>query len=484
MNRNWFFILLAAASLEAASENAFFTPFSKRYGSEEMRSLFSRQAKHSTWRQIWVALAEAEKEMGLPIQEEQIAEMKAHLQDIDFAMADQIEKEINHDVMAHVQTYGAVCPMAKPIIHLGATSCLVTDNEDAMTIRSGLAIVERKLRLLIHNLSGQAEKYKDLPCLSYTHFQAAQPTTVGKRFALWLMDFWLDLQELTHRQNELRCLGAKGATGTQASFLELLEGDSQKVRELEEKFTEKLGFTQVFPISGQTYSRKQDMQVLASLSGIAVSAHKMCTDLRLLAHDKEIDEPFGEKQVGSSAMPYKRNPMMCERICSLARHVLSLSNTLEYNAATQWLERTLDDSANRRIAIPEAFLAIDMILDEAAKIVKNCIVYPEVIGKNLERELPFMATENILMASVKNGADRQEIHEKLRQFSQIAGNRVKKEGKENNLIELIESDETIPLSSKQLEELLNVSHFIGRAIEQVEDFLEEIYGKNTVVLNM
>ncbi len=443
-----------------------------------MRSLFSRQSKHATWREIWVALAEAEQELGLPIDSLQIAEMRAHIEDIDFALADKIEKETSHDVMAHVKAYGAVCPLAKPIIHLGATSCLVTDNADAMIIRTALEIVEEKLQTLIENLSAQAERYKNLPCLSYTHFQAAQPTTVGKRFALWLQDFWLDIQELRYRQSQLRCLGAKGATGTQASFLELFEGDHRKVKELEKRFVGKLNFAQVFPISGQTYSRKQDMQVLAALSGIAVSAHKMCTDLRLLAHDKEIEEPFSEKQVGSTAMPYKRNPMMCERICSLARQVLSLNETLEYNAATQWLERTLDDSANRRTAIPEAFLAIDSILDDLAKIAKHCVVYPKVIEKNLARELPFMASENILMASVKLGADRQEVHERLRQLAQIAGNAVKQEGKENNLLELIEKDPSIPLSQEQLYETINVMHFIGRASEQVEEFLQRLSVEN------
>ncbi len=466
-----FFISLFVASLHAESDSTFSSPFSNRYGSEEMRVLFSRQAKHACWREIWVALAETELELGLPIEELQIAEMREHVNDIDFVLADQIEKELQHDVMAHVQAYGAVCPLAKPIIHLGATSCLVTDNADAMIIRSALAILEKKLEILIQNLAAQADLYKDLPCLSYTHFQAAQPTTVGKRFALWLQDFWLDLQELQYRQNQLRCLGAKGATGTQASFLELFDGNHQKVKALEQRFVEKLNFARVFPISGQTYSRKQDMQVLAVLAGIAVSAHKMGTDLRLLAHDKEIEEPFSKHQVGSTAMPYKRNPMNSERICSLARHVLSLNETLEYNAATQWLERTLDDSANRRVAIPEAFLSIDSILDDLAKITKNCVIYPQVITKNLEEELPFMATENILMAAVKMGADRQEIHEKLRQLSQIAGNSVKQYGKENNLLALIANDASIPLTHEQLLETVNIKNFIGRAPQQVEEFL-------------
>jgi adenylosuccinate lyase len=459
---------------EANIHECYVSPLSGRYGSPEMKALFSNQTKFATWRKIWVALAEAQYELGLPIEAFQIAEMKAQIDNIDFALADQIEKKNHHDVMAHLQAYGIVCPFAKPIMHLGATSCVVTDNADAMIIRQGLKIIEGKLRALIEKLAEQADRYKDLPCLSYTHFQAAQPTTVGKRFAMWLQDFWMDYLELEYRQDRLHCLGLKGATGTQASFLELFKGDHFLVKDLEKRFARKIDFEKVFALSGQTYTRKQDMQVLAILADIAASAHKIGTDIRLLAHEKEIEEPFGEEQVGSTAMPYKRNPMMSERVCSLARHVFSLHSTLEYNVATQWLERTLDDSANRRIAIPESFLIIDYILDQLNKVVEHCVIHPRVIEKNLAEELPFMLTENILMVAVKNGSDRHEVHERLRKLTQIAGDAIKLEGRENPLFELIETDDIIALSQEQLHCIFNAKNLTGRASQQVEEFLNEV----------
>ncbi len=458
----------------STSETSFDSPFSNRYGSKEMRELFSRQTKHSTWRKIWVALAESEQELGLPISNAQIEEMKAHIYTIDFALADKIEKDLKHDVMAHVKTYGVDCPLARPIIHLGATSCLITDNAEVIVMQDALTIIERKLLTLLKTLAKQADSYKDLPCLSYTHFQAAQPTTVGKRYALWLQDFWLDWQDLQYRQDTLRFLGVKGATGTQASFLELFDGNHEEVKALELLVAAKLGFSNIFAVSGQTYTRKQDIQVLSILSDIAVSAHKMATDLRLLAHMKEIEEPFSDKQIGSSAMPYKRNPMENERVCSLARYVMALAENPKYTAAIQWLERTLDDSANRRLAIPEAFLAIDSILDSLIKIAGNSVVYPKIIEKNLQAELPFMATENILMACVKKGADRQAIHERLRQLSQLAGDQIKLEGKDNPLLEMIANDPAIPLSEDELFEIISDNCFIGRAPQQVTEFLDEV----------
>lgn len=474
--KSWFLLgALISSHLCADSNNDYYvSPLSGRYGSLEMKVLFSNQTKHATWRKIWVALAEAQYELGLPIDDFQIAEMKEQIDNIDFALVDQIEKKNHHDVMAHLQAYGVVCPMAKPIIHLGATSCVVTDNADAMIIRDGLKIIAGKLRTLLERLAVQADRYKDVSCLSYTHFQAAQPTTVGKRFAMWLQDFWLDYLELEHRLDRLHCLGLKGATGTQASFLELFEGDHFLVKELEKRFAKKIDFEKVFALSGQTYTRKQDMDVLALLSNIAASAHKIGTDLRLLAHEKEIEEPFGQEQVGSSAMPYKRNPMMCERICSLARHVFSLHSTLIYNVATQWLERTLDDSANRRIAIPESFLIVDYVLDQLCKIVDQCVVNPKIIEKNLNEELPFMLTENILMAAVKNGADRQEVHEELRKLTQLAGNAIKLEGRDNPLLEFIANDAIIALTEEQLHSIINAKDLTGRASQQVEEFLNEI----------
>lgn len=465
------FVLCAALSAE---EWNYDSAFVSRYGSKEMKRLFSKEYKHSTWRKIWVALAESEQELGLPISEAQIDEMKAHIFTIDFALADRFENDLRHDVMAHVETYGVDCPLAKPIIHLGATSCLITDNTEVIQMRDAMQIVERKLVSLVKNLAAQADKYKDLPCLSFTHFQPAQPTTVGKRFAMWLQDFWLDWKDLKYRLENLQFLGIKGTTGTQASFMELFEGDHEAVITLEMLVAQKLGFAKVFPISGQTYTRKQDLQIQSVLAGIAVSAHKMATDLRLLAHMQEVEEPFGSKQIGSSAMPYKRNPMECERVCSLSRLVMSLAENPQYTAATQWLERTLDDSANRRVSIPEAFLAIDSILDSLNKITKGINVYPKIIEKNLQNELPFMATENILMMLVKAGEDRQVMHERLRELSRTAANQIKLEGQDNHLLELIENDPSIPLTKEQIEEILNIHHFIGRAPQQVTEYLENV----------
>lgn len=453
------------------SHNTYESPFSLRYASLEMRSLFSPQKKHSTWRKIWIALAESEKELGLPITDAQIEEMKKHQESIDFELAEKFEKELQHDVMAHIRTYGVDCPLAKPIIHLGATSCLVTDNAELILMQEGLSLIESKITGLINALAHQAERYKNLPTLSFTHFKPAQPTTVGKRFAMWLQDFWLDAEELQHRKETFRFLGIKGATGTQASFLELFEGDHQKVKQLEGLMARKLGFTHTFVISGQTYTRKQDTMVLNLLAGIAASAHKMCTDLRLLAHKEEIEEAFDKNQVGSTAMPYKRNPMASERVCSLARYVISLAENPAYTSATQWLERTLDDSANRRLCIPEAFLAMDTILELLIKIIERITVYEKVIERNMHKEMPFLATENILMAAVKKGADRQEVHEALKKLSHDVSYRIKHEGMENDLLERIAKDPSIPLSNSELNLIVNAASFTGRAAEQVTEFL-------------
>lgn len=454
-----------------AMTTSYQSPLGERYASEEMSSLFSSQHKHATWRRMWVALAQAEMELGLPITEEQIAELTANVDNIDFEKADEYEKQLRHDVMAHIHTYGDLCPKARPIIHLGATSCLITDNSDVVILRDALQIIQKKLVTVIKKLSDTARKYQNLPCLSFTHFQTAQPTTMGKRMSLWLQDFLLDLEDLEFRLQNLRLLGIKGATGTQASFLNLFEGDHEKVRKLEFLICQRLGFEKPFPVTGQTYSRKQDVQILQVLSGIATSAHKMATDLRLLAHMKEVEEPFSKNQIGSSAMPYKRNPMQSERICSIARYVMSLSENPTYTAATQWFERTLDDSANRRLCIPESFLAVDSILRLLINISADMVVYPKVIEKNLKRELPFLATENILMESVRKGADRQNIHELIRQHSVDVGKRIKEEGLDNDLIERIANDKNIPLNEEELGGCLEPQRYIGRAPQQVEEFL-------------
>jgi adenylosuccinate lyase len=447
-------------------------PLIARYASREMIELWGPQRKFSTWRRLWVALAEAESELGLPVTAEQIAELKKHVEDIDFAAAENYEKKLRHDVMAHVHAYGDVCPTARPIIHLGATSCYVTDNTDLLLLREGLEMLRGRLVAVIGKLADFAEKYKNLPCLAFTHMQPAQPTTVGKRACLWAHDFVLDLEEIEHRIAQLKALGSKGTTGTQASFLELFHGDHAKVNKLEELICRKIGFASSYPVSGQTYSRKIDAQALSVLSGIAQSAHKMATDLRLLAHRKEVEEPFEKDQIGSSAMAYKRNPMRSERICSLARFITSLESSAAQTAAVQWLERTLDDSANRRLTLPQAFLATDAVLILCQNVVTGLVVYPKVIAAHLEAELPFMATENILMAAVAAGGDRQDLHERIRRHSQAAGKVVKEEGRPNDLLERLAAD---PAFAKvNLSTVMDPAQYVGRAPQQVDEFLTEV----------
>lgn len=449
------------------------SPLADRYASVAMTYLFSSQFKFSTWRRLWVALAQAQSSLGLPITSEQIHELSSHIEDIDFDKAAEYEKKLHHDVMAHIHAYGEQCPLAKPILHLGATSCYVTDNTDIIQMRHGLEILLQKLAMVLRHLATFAEKYKDLPCLGFTHFQPAQLTTVGKRACLWAQDFLIDLSEMEVRHERLRFLGIKGTTGTQASFLTLFNNDPDKVQTLDHLVASKMGFSHLFSISGQTYTRKQDTQVLNALAGIAVSAHKFATDLRLLAHLKEIEEPFAKEQVGSSAMPYKRNPILAERVCSLSRFLISLAQNPLYTAATQWLERSLDDSANRRLSISEAFLTCDAILEILLKITSGLVVYPKMIARHVTEELPFMATENILMVCVKKGGDRQVLHEKIRKHSQAAGNRVKQEGLPNDLLERIVNDATFKLTPSELERILNIKDFIGLAPQQVEEFLSK-----------
>jgi adenylosuccinate lyase len=447
-------------------------PLMGRYASTEMSRLWSPHRKFSTWRRLWVALAEAEAELGLPISAEQIAELKEHVDDIDFEAARQHERRLRHDVMAHVHAYGDVCPKARPIIHLGATSCFVTDNTDLLLLREALGMTAQRLVAVIDRLAAFAQKHRNLACLAFTHFQPAQPTTIGKRACLWAYDLVLDLAEIEHRIAALKALGSKGTTGTQASFLELLGGDHQKVRLLDKLVCEKIGFPASYPVTGQTYPRKVDAQVLAVLSGIAQSAHKMATDLRLLQHRKEVEEPFEEEQVGSSAMAYKRNPMRAERICSLARFVMGLEPTAAATAATQWLERTLDDSAGRRLVLPQAFLAVDALLILYQNVAEGLVVYPQVIARNLEAELPFMASENILMAAVAAGGDRQDLHERIRRHSQAAAAMVKQQGVPNDLLERLGADPAF--AAVDLDAALDPRKFIGRAPEQVDEFLREV----------
>ncbi len=448
------------------------SPLCSRYASKKMQYIFSPDFKFSTWRRLWCALAESEKELGLPITDEQIAEMRAHTDDIDYEREAEYEKKLRHDVMAHLHTYAERCPSAKPIIHLGATSCFVGDNTDIIQMREGLLQIRCLLINVMAALSDFADSNKNVPTLAYTHFQAAQPTTVGKRATLWLQDFLMDLERLDFELSHLRLLGCKGTTGTGASFLELFDGDREKVTELENKIAAKMGFDSCMPVSGQTYSRKVDSYVLHVLSDIAQSACKMATDLRLLAHMKEFDEPFESGQIGSSAMAYKRNPMRCERMVSLARYVINDDGNAADTAAAQWLERTLDDSANRRLAIPEAFLAIDAILTLAVNVVSGGVIYPKVMEKHLREELPFIASENILMDAVSRGGDRQELHEAIRRASQTAAYRVKAEGKDNNLLELLMADERFGLTEERLEEILDIRKFVGCAPEQTAAFLE------------
>ena len=449
-------------------------PLIARYASTKMSELWGPQRKFSTWRRLWVALAEAEAELGLAVTPEQIAELKRHVDDIDFAAAERHERRLRHDVMAHVHAYGDLCPAARPIIHLGATSCYVTDNTDLMLLREALEMVRDRLVAVIDGLARFAEEHRHLPCLAFTHFQPAQPTTVGKRACLWAYDFVLDLAEVEVRLAHLKGHGCKGTTGTQASFLELFGGDHTKVRSLDELICRKIGFTESYSVTGQTYPRKIDSQIVAALSGISQSAHKMATDLRLLAHRKEVEEPFEKEQIGSSAMAYKRNPMRSERICSLARFVMSLETSAAATAAVQWLERTLDDSANRRLVLPQAFLATDAVLILCQNVSAGLLVYPRVIAANLEAELPFMATENILMAAVAAGGDRQILHEQIRQHSLAAAAVVKNEGGKNDLMARLAAD---PAFAKvDLGNVLDASQFVGRAPEQVDEFLAEIVG--------
>ncbi len=448
-------------------------PLTERYSSKEMQFLFSPLKKFSTWRKLWVALAESEKELGLNITDEQIAEMKENIENIDFEYAKQMEKKFRHDVMAHVHTFGKACPKAMPIIHLGATSAYVGDNTDLIIMKEALQLILKKLINVINNLKNFSMEYKDLPTLGFTHFQPAQLTTVGKRACLWLQDFILDLEEIEFVMEKLKFRGVKGTTGTQASFLQLFEGNSEKVKELDKLVTKKMGFDKVLYITGQTYTRKQDTRVLKILGSIAESAHKMATDIRLLQNLKEIEEPFEKTQIGSSAMAYKRNPMRSERVCSIARYVMTATLNPYQTHATQWFERTLDDSANRRITIAESFLATDAILDLLFNITDNMVVYEKMIHKHLMEELPFMATENIIMESVKKGASRQELHEIIRVHSMEAGKRVKTEGKNNDLIDRMIRDSKIPLNEDEIKSLLNPNKFTGRASEQVMEFIKE-----------
>ena len=453
--------------------NTYESPLSSRYASEEMLYLFSADKKFSTWRKLWVALARAEMELGLPVTQEQVDELEAHIYDIDYEKAAAWEKKLRHDVMAHVHTYGELCPKAMPIIHLGATSCYVGDNTDVILMRKGLILVRNKLVQVLDALAKFAREYKALPTLGFTHFQAAQLVTVGKRASLWMNDLLLDLEEVEHRISTLKLLGSKGTTGTQASFLELFNGDHEKVKELERKIAKEMGFDGVVPVSGQTYSRKMDYSVLSVLSGIAQSASKFATDMRLLCHLKEVEEPFEKNQIGSSAMPYKRNPMRCERICSLARYVIVDAGNPAVTAATQWFERTLDDSANKRISVPEAFLAVDAILNIYRNVASGLVVHPKVIEKHVLEELPFMASENIMMDAVVRGGDRQELHERIRVLSQEAGRNVKDLGLSNNLIDLIAADPAFGMTKEELTAHLEPSRYIGRCPEQVEEFLTE-----------
>ena len=452
-------------------ENRYKSPLGGRYAGREMQEIFSEERKFRTWRKLWIALAESEMELGLPITQEQVDELKAHADDINYDVARAREKEVRHDVMSHVYAYGLQCPKAAGIIHLGATSCYVGDNTDLILMAHALCLVKSKLLGVIAVLSRFAKRYKDLPTLGFTHFQPAQPTTVGKRATLWIQDFLSDVRDLDYVLSSLRLLGSKGTTGTQASFLELFAGDEEKVRDLDELIAARMGFPGCYPVSGQTYSRKVDQRVLQVLSGIAVSAHKFSNDVRLLQHLKEVEEPFEKNQIGSSAMAYKRNPMRSERIAALSRYLMTSALNPAFTAAEQWFERTLDDSANRRISIPEAFLTADGILNLCLNVGDGLVVYPKVIEKHLREELPFMATENILMDAVKAGGNRQELHERIRKHSMAAASRVKNEGKENDLLERIAADPAFSLREEDLAKLLDPSRYTGLAGKQVENFL-------------
>lgn len=462
------------------STDRYISPLSERYASKEMQYIFSQDMKFKTWRKLWIALAETEMELGLSqdgapvITKEQVDELKAYAEDINYEVARAREKEVRHDVMSHVYAYGQQCPGAAGIIHLGATSCYVGDNTDIIVMTQALRLVKKKLINVISGLAAFADKYKGQPTLAFTHFQPAQPTTVGKRATLWIQEFCLDLEDLDHVLKNMKLLGSKGTTGTQASFLELFDGDQETIDKIDPMIAEKMGFTECYPVSGQTYSRKVDMRVAGVLSGIAASAHKMSNDIRLLQHLKEVEEPFEKSQIGSSAMAYKRNPMRSERIASLSRYVMIDALNPAITAAAQWFERTLDDSANKRLSIPEGFLAIDGILDLCLNVVDGLVVYPKVIEKHMMSELPFMATENIMMDAVKKGGNRQELHERIRELSMEAGKNVKVEGKENNLLELIAADPAFNMSLEELQMTMEPSCYIGRAREQVDGYLSGI----------
>ena len=462
------------------STDRYTSPLSERYASKEMQYIFSQDMKFSTWRKLWIALAETEMELGLSengkpvITQEQIDELKAHVNDINYDVAKEREKLVRHDVLSHVYAYGQQCPKAAGIIHLGATSCYVGDNTDIIVMNEALKLVHKKLVSVIAELANFAEKYKDQPTLAFTHFQPAQPTTVGKRATLWTQEFLMDLEDLEYVQSTLKLLGSKGTTGTQASFLELFDGDQETIDKIDPMIAEKMGFKACYPVSGQTYSRKVDTRVLNVLAGIAASAHKMSNDIRLLQHLKEVEEPFEKNQIGSSAMAYKRNPMRSERIASLSRYVMVDALNPAITSATQWFERTLDDSANKRLSVPEGFLAIDGILDLCLNVVDGLVVYPKVIYKHFMAEIPFMATENIMMDAVKQGGNRQELHEKIRQLSMEAGKTVKEEGKDNNLVDLIAADPAFGLTKEQIEANLKPELYVGRAPRQVDVFLRDV----------
>lgn len=453
------------------SFDSYESPFCTRYASKEMQYIFSADKKFTTWRKLWVALARAEMKLGLPVTQEQVDELEANVDNIDYAVAAEREKLVRHDVMAHVYTYGLACPKAKGIIHLGATSCYVGDNTDIIIMRDALKVVKRKLINVLGQLSEFAMEYKDMPALAYTHLQPAQLTTVGKRATLWMNELLMDLNEIDYRIEHLVLLGSKGTTGTQASFMELFEGDTDKVKKLEELIAEEMGFDKVVPVSGQTYSRKIDSQIVATLSGIAQSAMKFANDMRILQNFKEMEEPFEKNQIGSSAMPYKRNPMRCERITALARYVMIDSLNPAFTAGTQWFERTLDDSANKRISVAEGFLAIDAILNILINVTSGIVVYPKVIRARIMKELPFMASENIMMDAVKRGGDRQALHEKIRTYAMEAGKQVKEFGLENDLIERILADPDFKTSREEIEAILQPEHFTGRSAQQTEEFV-------------
>ncbi|VUX16223.1 Adenylosuccinate lyase [Dorea longicatena] len=456
------------------SNDRYTSPLSERYASKEMQYIFSPDKKFRTWRKLWIALAETEKELGLDITEEQIEELKAHADDINYDVAKEREKVVRHDVMSHVYAYGKQCPNAKGIIHLGATSCYVGDNTDIILMSEALEIVRKKLINVIAELAKFADVHKSLPTLAFTHFQPAQPTTVGKRATLWMQEFMMDLEDLEYVKGSLKLLGSKGTTGTQASFLELFDGDQETIDKIDPMIAKKMGFETCYPVSGQTYSRKVDTRVVNVLAGIAASAHKMSNDIRLLQHLKEIEEPFEKSQIGSSAMAYKRNPMRSERIASLSRYVMVDAMNPAITSATQWFERTLDDSANKRLSVPEGFLAIDGILDLCLNVVDGLVVYPKVIEKRLMSELPFMATENIMMDAVKAGGDRQELHERIRELSMEAGRNVKEKGLDNNLLELIAADPAFNLSLEELQKTMDPAKYVGRAPIQVDAYLKNV----------